>query len=171
MAMSIFFSFLPLLTFLHQPVTQGTILTLPSLLSPTPSATCAVFSELCSSNHPLSRITAVAPRPSLPTHLSAGRNSSVRFGSVPQRHSPPCLKAWGPSCCTACKPTCYRTWRQSLPSPPCPSHSASLTPPASQVPKSGSPLWYLQSFLFFISDPTSLLRWALLCFPIYVSPL
>lgn len=68
---------------LAKPETQETMLRLPSLLPPTPSSTCAVFSELCSSNHPLSRITAAAPRPSLLTHLSAGRNSSVRFVSQP----------------------------------------------------------------------------------------
>ena len=78
--MSIFFSFLRLLTF-GKTRNPGDNLETP--LSPThhPHPAPVRSSQLCSSNYPLSRITAAAPRPSLPTHLSAGRNSSVRFGS------------------------------------------------------------------------------------------
>lgn len=143
MAMSIFCSFLHLLTFLHQPETQETILTLPSLLSPTPS-TCAVFSELCSSNRPLSRITAVASRPSLPTHLSAGRKQQCESWitvPLPPLNSLPCLKAWGPSCYTICNASCSqepegKACPSALPLPLCSPHTSSL----SQMPKSGSPL-------------------------------
>ena len=79
MAMSIF-SFLHLLTF-GKTRNPGDNLETP--LSPThhPHPAPVRFSQLRSSNYPLSRITAAAPRPSLPTHLSAGRNRSVRFGS------------------------------------------------------------------------------------------
>lgn len=74
----------------------------------------------------------MAPRPSLPTHLSAGRNSSVRFGSVPQPHYPPCLKAWGPSCCTAGKRNLLQDLEaklalSALPLPLCLPHPSSLS--------------------------------------------
>ena len=76
-------------------------------------------------------------------------------------HSPPpCLKAWGPSCYRYA--SCSRDLEaklafSALPFPLCSPHPSSL----SQEPKSGPPLQHLQSFLFPISDPTSLLRWAL----------
>lgn len=85
---------------------------------------------------------------------------------------PPCWKPTGASCYTVSKCK-LRTgpWKQSLlpPAPPLPlsaPHSSGLSQVSTQGLQPGTPL-----LPRYISDPTSLLRWALLCLPIYFSPL
>ena len=113
-----------------------------------------------------------SPKLSLPDHplsliLSAGRNSKSELKTKQQEWKPV-----GASCYTVSKRKLLTgPWQQSLlpPAPPLPlssPHSSGLSQVPTQGLHSGTPLLPL-----YISDPTSLLRWALLCLPIYLSPL
>lgn len=171
MAMSIFCSFLHLLTFLHQPETQGDNLTLPlSYLPPHPPPVRS--SQSCVALAVLFPESLQWPPGQASPLISAGRNSSVRVGS--QSPSPtqlPALFEPGAFCYTICNASCS----QEPESKACPLRPAPPTLLTSPQPlrcqNQGLHSGTCSLFSFLSQTQTSLLRWALLCFPIYVPPL